>query len=93
MRNREFRKKIFKHCVTRFAYRLDHFKHCANIFFDGKPAKDRHLLRQITDPQACPTVHGKLTDGLSIQQDPSVIRCNQSGDDVKTGRLTGTVRA
>ena len=44
-------------------------QHGANVFLDREAAEDRALLRQISDAQPGPPIHGQMGDIRAIEAD------------------------
>ena len=58
-----------------------------------RPRKIDASCGRYPTPQPCAAVHRQMRNVAAVQQDPSVIRRDQAGDDVETGGLSGAVRA
>src|SRR5690349_11792785 len=70
------------------------FQHGENVLLDSELSENRRLLGEIADPELpCPLVHGHVGDLVLIYEDPACIRGYQAYDRVKSGGLTGAVRA
>src|SRR5208283_712478 len=70
------------------------FEHSQDVVLDRQLAKDRRLLRQVTDSVVPrPQIHRDISDVLVIDQDSPGIGLDQSDDDIKAGGFTGAVRA
>ena len=68
------------------------FQHGHDILFDGQPAKDRHFLRQIADPQTRAAEHRQGGGIGAVNHHLTGIGRHQTGDAIKTGRLARPVR-
>jgi len=70
---------------------LGQLQHRANVFLDREAAEDRALLRQITNSQSCPPIHGQMGDLRAVEADPAAVGGNQARDHVEHGRLAGAI--
>jgi hypothetical protein len=69
-------------------------QHGQYILFHGQLAKDRGLLRQITDPEVTrPQVHRHLGDIFFASQNSPGVRTGETNNHVETGCLAGAVGA
>src|SRR5271169_998455 len=93
MGDRELGQQGVQRRFARVALRFDHLEDRANILLDGKPAKDRRLLRQVADAATGAAVHRKIGDVLPVEADRSGISGDEPSDDIKTGGLAGPVRS
>jgi hypothetical protein len=91
--NGELIKQLTQLRFARFPGSWDEFQHGANVFLYREAAEDRTLLRQITNSQACPAVHGQMGDLRAIEGDPAAVGGNQARDHVENGRLAGAIGA
>ena len=91
MRDRELGHQRIEHRLAHFRRGLGDLENRADILLDGKPAKDRGLLRQIADAEASAAIHRQIGDVAPIEADNPGIGGDQPGDDVKAGRLAGAV--
>ena len=70
---------------------LGQLQHGANVFLDREAAEDRALLRQITNPEPGPPIHGQMGDLRAVEADPAAVGGNEARDHVEHGRLAGAI--
>ena len=63
------------------------------LFSTVRPAEDRRLLREITDPFARPDVHRIGRHVMVVEQHAARVRPCQADDHAERRGLAGTVRA
>jgi hypothetical protein len=68
-------------------------QHRQDILLNRQSAKDAGFLRQITQTQDSPAVHGQRSDVAPVQQDPARVGLHQPHDRIEAGRLAGAIRA
>ena len=89
----EFGQQFLKLLAPLVAVGFVDFQHGEDVVLDRQPAKDRHFLRQIADPQTGAAVHRQAGHVLPVDDDMAAVGGNQPGDVVKAGRLARTVGA
>lgn len=67
------------------------FQDGQNILLNAHPAKDRGLLRKVSDSLLGSLMHGPLRNLGVIQENLPAIGSHQSNDHIKRSRLTGTI--
>ena len=92
MGDREFSQQSVEHFFAAVAVRFNEFNHRPQILFDGQSPKDRCFLGQVTNSKPRPAIHRQVRDIVPIHQDGSVIRGDQTRNDIKTGRLSCAIR-
>ena len=68
------------------------FQHRQDIAFDAQPAKDRGLLRQVTDAEAAALEHRQMRDRMAIEADFALVGPDQAHDHGEDCGLAGPVR-
>ena len=88
----EFGQQGLEHRIAALARTFRYFENRTDIVLHRQSPEDGGFLWQISDPEAGTAVHGQIGDIAAIQIDIAVIGRNQTGDQIKTGRLAGPVR-
>ena len=89
----EFLQQLFEPLAARFPVGLGDFENGEDVLLDGHSAEDRRFLRQIAQTEDRATVHRKLGDVLTVEEDAAAVGLHQAHHRIKAGRLAGAVGA
>ena len=92
MADREIPEQFLEPVTAAVPVRHRHFEHGEDVLLDRQAAEDRHLLRQVADPELRAPEHRQRRSVAPVDQHPSRVGHDQPGDAVEAGRLARTVR-